>query len=507
MPTQVSADNKRIAKNTAFLYVRMIFVLLVSLYSTRVVLHVLGVVDYGINNVVAGFVSMFAFLNTSMTNGIQRFFNFKLGSEGADSLTRVYKSALLIQLGLTFIILLLLETFGLWYLETKMVIPPDRLPAARWIFQFSVISLVFLVLQIPYSAAIMAHERMDYYAFVSVFDAVAKLGIAFSIPYVPYDKLISYGFLILLIALANFLLYFVYAKVKFPEMHLQKGRDNALMKSMISFSGWNVFGTFAYMMKSQGLNVLLNAFFGPVVNAARGVSNQIMGAIHGFSSNIVISFRPQLVQSYAAGNTERVRRMFFSLSKISYILLYSISAPIVIELSYILHLWLGEDVPDYTIPFTVLVLANMVVSSLHTPLTQIVHAVGKMRTFQLAISIIICSILPVSWVLLKMGANPIVVYWVSLAISVINQVVCLFIVRSLFPFSIKQYLWSVIIPCAVYSLICPIAPLVPRYFMNESFGRLLVVVIVSVLSSSVITYFGILDNEERRLVKSFISKR
>lgn len=505
--SETSSGNKRIAKNTAFLYIRMIFVLLVSLYTTRVVLHVLGVVDYGINNVVAGFVSMFAFLNTSMTNAIQRFYNFKLGSEGADSLTKVYKSALLIQIGLSIILLILLESFGVWYLETKMVIPIDRLSAARWIFQFSVISLVLLVLQIPYSAAIMAHERMDYYAFVSIFDAVAKLGIAFAIPFIPHDKLIVYGFLTLLIAIANFLLYFIYAKVKFPEIHFQAGWDKSLLKSMVSFSGWNVFGTFAYMMKSQGLNVLLNAFYGPVVNAARGVSNMIMGAIQGFSSNIVVSFRPQLVQSYASGDTERVKKMFFSLSKISYILLFSISVPIIIEISYILHLWLGEDVPDYTIPFTILVLINMIVSSLHTPLTQVVHAVGKMKTFQLTISIIICSILPVSWIFLKMGAEPTVVYWVSLAITIINQIVCLFVVRAIFPFSIKKYLNKVIYPCLGYTLICPIAPLIPYYFMSESFLRLIIVLIVAIISSVFITYFIVLDKDEKGLVKSFISKK
>lgn len=502
-----SLKNKRIAKNTFFLYIRMIFVLLVSLYTTRVILKVLGIVDYGIYNVVGGFVTMFSFLNASMTNGIQRFYNFKLGSEGEKALTRVYNSALFIQIGITIILLVLLESFGIWYLETKMVIPPDRLPAARWIFQFSVMSLVFLVLQIPYSAAIMAHERMDYYAFVSIFDAIAKLGIALAIPYVQFDKLISYGFLVFLIGLINFLLYFIYAKIKFQEIHLQKGRDGTLLKSMVSFSGWNVFGTFAYMTKSQGLNVLLNAFFGPAVNAARGVSYMIMNAILGFSSNIVVSFRPQLVQSYAAGDTIRVKKLFFSLSKISYILLFSLSLPIVIEISYILQLWLGKDVPDYTVSFTILVLVNMVVSSLHTPLTQIVHAVGKMKTFQLVVSIVICSILPVSWIFLRLGADPTIVYWVSLAITIINQAVCLFVVRSIFSFSIRKYLGKVIVPCAVYSLICPIAPIIPFLFMEESFGRLIIVLVVSVISSGLLTYWGVLDTDERKLIKSFIIKK
>lgn len=507
MPSIVSTNNKRIAKNTAFLYVRMIFVLLVSLYTTRVILHVLGVVDYGINNVVAGFVTMFAFLNTSMTNGIQRFYNFKLGSEGSESLKKVYNMALLIQISIAIIIVILLESFGIWYLENKMVIPAERMDAARWIFQFSVASLVLLVLQIPYSAAIMAHEKMNYYAYVSIFDAVAKLGIAFIIPYVGQDKLITYGFFVFLIGVTNFVLYYGYAKIKFKEIKVERGVDKKLLKSMVSFSGWNIFGTFAYMMKSQGLNVLLNAFFGPVVNAARGVSNMIMGAIQGFSSNIVISFRPQLVQSYAAGDTDRVKKMFFSLSKISYILLYSISVPIIIEISYILHLWLGDDVPDYTIPFTILVLVNMVVSSLHTPLTQVVHAVGKMKSFQLTTSTIICSTLIFSWIFLKFGAEPTMVYWVSFIVTIINQIACLFVVRSIFPFSIRVYLKKVILPCMVFTIVSPILPFIVHYFMWESFARLLIVLFVSVIFEALIIYLFILDERERLIVQSFIKRK
>ncbi len=505
--SNTSTGNKRIARNTAFLYVRMVFVLLVSLYTTRVVLHVLGVVDYGINNVVAGFVSLFAFLNTSMTNGIQRFYNFKLGSEGPDSLKKVFNMALLIQGGLAVVIVALLETLGIWYLENEMVIPSDRMDAARWIFQFSVASLVMLVLQIPYSAAIMAHEKMDYYAFVSIFDSIAKLGIALIIPFIGKDKLITYGFLILLIAAANFVLYYGYARIKFKEIRIERGFDKDLLKSMVSFSGWNVFGTFAYMMKSQGLNLLLNAFFGPVVNAARGVSNQIMGAIQGFSANIVVSFRPQVVQSYAAGDRERVRKLFFSLSKISFILLYSISVPIVIDLSFILRLWLGSDIPEYTIPFTVLVLVNMVVSSLHTPLTQVVHAVGKMKVFQLTISIIICSILPISWVFLRFGAEPTTVYWVSFIVTIINQIVCVFVVRAIFPFSIREYLSKVILPCFIFVLLSPLLPLIVHHFMQESLVRLLTVLFVSVVSSASIIYALLLDEREQTVVRSFFKRK
>ena len=369
-----TTSNKRIAKNTLFLYLRMAVVLIVSLFTTRVVLQSLGVVDYGINNVVGGFVSMFAFLNTSMSNGVQRFYNFSIGRKKEYSVRDVYNTSLLIQFLLVLILIVLLETVGLWYLHHKMVIPENRFLAAQWIFQFSILSLGLVVLQIPYSAAIMAYEKMDYFAYLSLFDVMAKLCIAYGIKYLDAEKLILYGALNLIITIVSFCLYFGYAKKHFKELKYDFRIRKELFKPMLSFSSWNIFGTFAYMLKGQGLNMLLNVFFGPVVNSARGISYMIMNAIQGFQSNIVIAFRPQVVQSYAEGNNERVTKLFYSLSKISFILLSIISIPIILEIDYILHLWLGDSIPEYTITFTLLILLNMIFSSLTTPVSQVVHA-------------------------------------------------------------------------------------------------------------------------------------
>lgn len=348
-----SSHNKRIAKNTLFLYLRMGLVLVVSLFSTRVVLQALDIEDYGINNVVSGFVTMFAFLNTSMSNGVQRFYNFSLGRKNGYSIKDVYNTALQIQAILAVTLLVPLETFGMWYIHTQMVIPIDRFAAAQWVFQFSVLSLVLLVLQIPYSAAIMAYEKMDYYAYLSIFDVLAKLGIAYIIKYTTFDKLILYGALNMLVSLICFFLYYGYAKSHFQDLKSDFIIRKQLFKPMLYFSGWNGFGSFAYMIKSQGLNMLLNVFFGPVVNAARGVSNMAMSAIQGFQSNIVIAFRPQLIQSYATGDNERVLKLFYNLSKVSFILLAMLSIPVIIEIEYILHLWLGDTIPDYTDSYTV----------------------------------------------------------------------------------------------------------------------------------------------------------
>ena len=501
-----SVSNKRIAKNTLFLYLRMFLVLVVSLFTTRIVLQQLGVVDYGIYNVVGGFVSMFAFLNTSLSNGIQRFYNFTIGKYGYDKLCDVYNTALRIQFILAITIVLLLETIGLWYMYTKMVIPNERFCAAMWVFQFSVMSLVLVVMQIPYSAAIIAYERMDCFAYISIYDVVMKLIIAYSLNITPSDRLIMYGLLVFLVQVGTFLMYYLYSKKHFRQLTLKITYDKSLYKSMLSFSGWNVFGSFAYMIKSQGLNMLLNVFFGPVINAARGVSNMILTAIQGFQSNIVTAFRPQIVQSYAEEDNKRVLMLFYSLSKVSYLMLAVLSIPVILELDYILHLWLGDTIPDYTIPFTVLVLINMVVSSLNTPVSQVVHATGRMKVYQNGTSIVVCAILPLAWVFLKLGFDATSVYWVSLGMTIINQVICNILLKRVFDYNIYDYILKVILPCMFFTVIAPIIPWLLTLIMDDSFGRLIITTALSIVSSIACGYILVLSKSEKYFVNSIIRK-
>lgn len=502
--SEIQSNNKRIAKNTIFLYIRMGLVLLVSLFTTRIVLQALGVEDYGIYNVVSGFVAMFAFLNTSMSNGVQRFYNFSLGNSSEYAVKDVYNAALQIHIGLAILLIVILESFGLWYLHTQMVIPIERFTAASWVFQFAILSLLLLVIQIPYSAAIMAYEKMDYYAYLSIFDVCAKLIVAFLVKYSTSDKLILYGGLNLLISLISFTLYFAYAKIHFKEIRFEVGIRKNLFTSMLSFSGWNIFGAFSYMIKGQGLNVLLNFFFGPIVNAARGVSNMVMSAIQGFQSNIVIAFRPQLVQSYAQGDTDRVSYLFFSLSKISFILLSMLSIPVIVDVDYILHFWLGETIPDYTISFTVLVLLNMIISSLNTPVSQVVHATGKMKNYQLGTSIMICLILPISWVFLKLGYDAISVYWISLVISILNQLLCNLLLKKIYDYSLKKYFKEVIVPCVIYSLIVPIIPLLIKFLIDSSFIRLILICFSSVVMTLLVSYVVVFNEAEKKMLLNFL---
>lgn len=499
-------SNKRIAKNTIFLYIRMIFALLVSLYTTRAILNVLGVVDYGIYNVVAGFVAMFGFLNSSMTNTIQRFFNFEKGEANKDNLNNIYITSVQIQVALGLITVILLEVLGIWYINNKMIIPEDRLPAALSVFQLSICSLFMLIIQIPYSAAIVAHEKMGYYAVVSMVDAILKLFIAITLPFVTYDKLIIYGMMMFFISVANFLLYYIYAKQNFEEIHYRHIFFKDQFKRMLAFSGWNVFGSFAYTMQGQGLNMLMNVFFGPVVNAARGVAYQVQSALSGFTENIAIAFKPQLVESYANQEFTRTKYLMYMMSKLGYLMVFLFALPISLEINYILDLWLDGTVPDDTEVFTILILLNMLLGSLNIPISQTVQAVGRIMSYQTIRSVIVMSALPISWVALIYGAPAYIVFVILILINFINQPVSLYLLRKIFSYPYREYLKAVIIPCLLFSILTPIFPICVHLTMQESFIRLIAVGIISVISSAVISYFFVLSESEKIVMKDLFNK-
>lgn len=501
-----SANNKRIAKNTILLSIRMVFVLLLGLYTTRVTLKALGVDDFGIYNVVCGFVSMFTFLNTSMSNGIQRFFNFELGKNGIDGARKVYVTSLVVQVLLLIVIVLLTETFGLWYLHNKMVIPPERFVAAQWIFQFSILSFILIIMQVPYNASIMAHEHMNFYAFIGILDAILKLVIVLLIPYADVDRLVLYGFLLAMISLLNFVLAFVYSRTHFEEIRIRPLFNKGLFKSMLSFSGWNIFGSFSGMMREQGLNMILNIFFGPVVNAARGVAYQISSGLQGFVANISTAIRPQMVQSYAQGNTTRTINLMFSLSKVSISVLYIIAYPILLEIDYVLNLWLGGDVPDYTSSFVVIVVLIAFLNNMNSAVSGVVHATGKMRNYQVITSLITLLSLPVAYYMLELGYSPNSVFWVSFFFTLVMQFVSLLILRTLVPFSLANYVRKVLIPFVFAVLISFALPLLPYYICQEGLLRFGLVTLVAVLSSSVSFYFVGLDKREKGLINSILQK-
>ncbi len=503
----ISASNNRIAKNTLFLFIRMTFVLLVSLYTSRVVLRTIGVSDYGIYNVVAGFVSLFSFLNSALSSGIQRFYNYELGKNGESGFTKVYVCATCIQIILIVILVVLLETVGLWYVNNKLVVPVERLGAARILFQFSVVSLVLVVLCIPYSAAILAHEKMDYYALVGIIDVILKLVIVLILPSLRYDQLIAYSFLSLCITILNFLLFYVYSKRHFKSLTLRTTPlDKGLLKSMLGFSGWHVFATFAQVARTQGINVVLNFFFGPVVNAARGITYQIQSALMGFIGNITTAARPQLVQSYAQSNTTRTISLMYSIGKICFFALLMMAVPVCLEIDFILDLWLGSDaVPTYTNIFTILVLMIALVDILNMPVSMVVHATGNMKKYQLITSGISLLILPIGFVAFKLGAHPVAIFVISLCMSVIMQTASLLIIRTLIQFSLRDYLAKVVVPILMILPLSLVLPFAVRMIMSGGWARLIIVTLLSIASVALSAYYCGLAKNERELVHSIMN--
>lgn len=501
-----SQNNKRIAKNTLMLCIRMFFTLFIGLYTSRVVLKTLGIDDFGIYNVVCGFVSMFAFLNVSMSNGIQRFFNFELGKNGVEGARKVYITSLVVQASLLFIIILLTETLGLWYLHNKMVIPADRFVAAQWIYQFSVISFAFIIMQVPYKAVIMAHERMNFYAFITILDSILKLVIVILLPFADVDKLVLYGFLLMMIECMNLVLVYIYSKKRFEEIEFAPKFNKKLFKSMLSFSSWNIFGTFSNMMREQGLNMILNLFFGPAVNAARGVAYQVTAALQGFVTNVSTAVRPQIVQSYAQGNTTRTINLMYSLSKLSILTLYIIAYPILLEIDYVLKIWLGDNVPQYTSSFIIIVILITFINNMNAAVSAVVHATGKMRKYQQVGSCINLSSIPFAYYSLKLGYDPNSVFWISLLFTIVMQTSSLYILRSLIKFSLKEYIKQVLKPFVLVVLVSFIIPVIPYYYMDNGFLRFGIVSLLALSTSSITVYWLGLDQKEKSLVNSMIAK-
>lgn len=484
----------------------MVFVLFVSLYTSRVFLNVLGVVDYGISNVVAGFVSMFSFLNISLSNGIQRFYNSEMGRIGGEGATYVYNTSLIIQSILAIVIVLLLETFGLWYLYEKLVIPQERMDVAFWLFQFSTFTAVIVVLQTPFSAAIMAYEHMNAYAFFSIFDAVLKLIFALSLPYISYDRLLMYGAFNFLVSFLNFLMYVGYCKKHFKDLHFLRRRDKTLLKRMVSFSGWNLLDTFACVVKEQGLNMVLNFFFGPVVNAARGIAYQVSGALQGFVSNISTAARPQMVQSYATGDSLRSMKLMYAMSKLGYLILFILSIPIILNINYILHLWLGQTIPDHSPTFVALVLMASFMNNLNAPLSNLVYATGNLKKYEITMSTLNILIIPISCFVLFCGAAPEGAFVVYFVMSIVVQIGCLLVVRSTMNFSLRTYFLHLITPLLFMSAIAFVLTYSLNYLFTEGLLRVMLQFVTNATIAGGVFYLCVLNIEEKNIVNNIYNR-
>lgn len=500
-------NNKRIAKNTVYLYIRLLFTLLISLYTVRIVLNALGQCDYGIYNVVGGFIAMFGFLNSSLSTATQRFYNFEVGQNGIQAANKVFNISLKIQLFIALIIFIFAELIGLWYINTHMVIPEERIIVANWVYQFSIFSLLLTVVQIPFVAAAMAFEKMDFYAIVGVLDACLKLIIAFIISSFGYDKLWLYGLLMFGVSIINFILYVLYSKLKIKNLYLTKITDKNYSKGMLVFSSWNMIGSFAYMIKTQGINILLNYFYGATINAATGIVGQISGALQMFTANIVIAFKPQLTQSYAQGDKERTKLLWFTMSKVSFVLTLTFAVPLILEMNYILCLWLGDNVPNYTVDFACLIVLSFLIAAFHAPMVQVIQAVGKLKIFQIVTSVIICLIMPISWACLMTGMEPTSVFIVICIIYVLNHFCAMRLVHEVFPYSYCEYIKDILIPCMNVGVLLPIVPCLIRILLVTSLFRLIVVIMFSIIISGILSYLILMNDRQRTFVLDIVKSK
>ena len=346
-----SVNNKRIAKNTLMLYIRMLFTMGVSLFTSRVILQTLGIEDYGIYSVVGGIITMFAFINGGMISATQRFLTFEIGKGNLLQLKKVFSTSLQIHTLIAFVIVLLGETVGLWFLYEKLVIPPDRLVAALWVYQCSIIVCVINIMSVPYNADIIAHEKMSAFAYISIIEVILKLAIVYMLYVTPWDKLITYSILLLIVQLIIRCIYARYCSNHFEESHYCHQVDKSLFKEMFAFAGWSFWGNLAGVLYTQGLNMMLNMFFGPIVNAARGIAVQVQAAVQQFIGNFQVALNPQITKNYATGELVQMHILMFRSARFSFFLLYLLTLPILLETNYILTLWL-ETVPADAVVFT-----------------------------------------------------------------------------------------------------------------------------------------------------------
>lgn len=444
MPDSTSS-NKRIAKNTLILYLRMFFILCVGLYTSRIVLNTLGVEDYGIYNVVGGFVAFFSFLNGAMATATQRFITFELARGNRERQITTFSTAAIIHIAIAALIVIAAETVGLWFVCNKLVIPEERFSAAIWVYQFSILTMFVSIVSIPYNAAIIAHEKMSAFAYISILDTILKLITVLLLKIISSDKLIFYAALLFGISLLDRLIYGIYCKRHFAETRVKLIFNKKLFREMTNIAGWSLFGNIAGVFYTQGLNVLLNIFFGPAVNAARAISVTIQGVVTGFVSNFQMALNPQITKSYAVGDLHRMHSLIFASSKYSFFLLLLIALPIMVETQTILTLWL-KIVPDHTVWFTRLMLCILLIDALSNPLMISSQAVGRVKIYQSVVGGLMLLILPIAYVALKLGGNPEMVFIVHLIVAVMALISRIVIVGRMVSFSFASYARKVLLP-------------------------------------------------------------
>lgn len=498
-------NNKRIAKNTLLLYVRTLFIMLVALYTSRVVLNTLGISDYGIYNVVGGVVAMFGFINSSMSSATQRYITFALGKGDMENLRKVFSTALQIHVLIAVLIVVLGETIGLWFMYEKMQIPANRIDAAFWVLQCSILSTVIMIISVPYNADIIAHEKMSAFAYISILEVILKLAIVYALLISPIDKLKLYAFLILVVQLLIRFCYSWYCNKHFEESKYRRIWDKHLFKEMIGFAGWSLFGNLSAVLFSQGLNMLLNVFFGPVVNAARAIAIQVQSAIQQFVANFQMALNPQITKTYAQGEMDEMHKLMFRSARFSFYLLFLISLPVLLETKFILTVWL-KTVPENTVIFLRIMICISLLYTLSNPLMVANQATGKVRKYQAVCGSVLLMILPISYICLKLGLPAYSVFIVHFIMEFIVQIVRMEMLFPLIGIHIKDYLKNIYIRVVLVVILSSTIPLLVYGNLPNSILRFCIVCITCMLSVSIVAYTIGLSSNERKFVRSKVNE-
>lgn len=477
----------------------------VSLYTSRVILQILGVEDFGIYNVVGGVVAMFSVISGSLSAAISRFITYELGKGDKEKLIKIFSSSVTIQIGLGLIILLLAEAIGIWFLNTKMTIPTNRMYAANWVFQLSILTFIINLISVPYNATIIAHERMSAFAYISILEVIAKLVIVYLLLISPIDKLIFYAILMTVVALIIRFVYGYYCRRHFEECTYHFVFDRELLKKMFGFAGWNFIGAASAVLRDQGGNIVINLFCGPTVNAARGIAYQVNNAISGFVNNFMMALNPQITKSYASGDRDYMMTLIYQGARLSFYILLLLSLPVIINAHYILSLWL-KIVPDHTTSFVQLVLIFAMSESISNPLITAMLATGNIRNYQIVVGGLQMMNLPISYILLHNGCIPETVLIVAICISQCCLAARLYMLKGMIGLSVREYMNKVYNNVLGVTILSAVIPSISSYYMSETFINFLVTCVVSILCTSTVIFFVGCNKKERQFIKEKANK-
>lgn len=492
-------QGKKIAKNTLLLYIRTFFVLLINLYCSRVILDVLGIDDYGIYTVVGGVVTMFSILSASLSTAISRYITYALGKEDTRFLQKIFSTSVNIQIIISLLISLLIETGGVWFLNEKMNIPSERLYAANWVLQCSILTFATNLISVPYNAMIIAHERMNAYAYISILEAVLKLSATISLRYLEIDRLIVYALFILIITIIIRIIYGRYCKIKFKECRYSISYDKKLFKEMLKFATWNFIGSSSGILKDHGVNILINIFSGTSVNAARGISMQVNAALSAFNNNFITAINPQITKSFAAKDYIYTNTLVFKGARFSFYLLLLLTLPLLMETDTILLLWL-KTVPEHTVNFVRLILIYLLIESLSYTLITLMLATGNIRNYQIIVGGFQLLNFPLSYILLRNGFSA----ESTIIIAIIIAIVCLFLrlvmLNKMVGLSIISYIRKVICNVTIVGLLSFIFGIIIHYTINNQFLRLIITIIMCTCTTSIIILLCGCSKTERHFI-------